>query len=68
MTSPPAPDPTPSSSENDTLSGPASSDLAGKVDDMEERIVDERRSAGLAGNADEREDVTPIESEDQAPD
>jgi len=34
---------------------------------MEERIVDERRSAGLAGNADEREDVTPIESEDQAP-
>jgi len=34
---------------------------------MEERIIAERRSAGVAGNADERTQATPTENEDHAP-
>jgi len=34
---------------------------------MEERIIAERRSAGVAGNADERTQSTPTENEDHAP-
>ncbi len=53
--------------EEDADHGHAPGDLAGLVDDMEERIIAERRSTGVAGNADERAQVMPTESEDQAP-
>jgi len=57
----------PAAPEEDTDHGHAPGDLAGLVDDMEERIIAERRSAGVAGNADERAQVMPTESGDQAP-
>ena len=57
----------PAAPEEDTDHGHAPGDLAGLVDDMEERIIAERRSAGVAGNADERTQATPTENEDHAP-
>jgi len=53
--------------EEDTDHGHAPGDLAGLVDDMEERIIAERRSAGVARNADERTQATPTKNEDHAP-
>ena len=47
---------------------PVPADLAEIVDGLEERIITERRAAGVAGNADERAQVSPLDSEDQAPD
>lgn len=57
----------PAAPEEDADHGHAPGDLAGLVDDMEERIIAERRSAGVAGNADERTQATPTENEDPAP-
>jgi len=57
----------PAAPEEDADHGHAPGDLAGLVDDMEERIIAERRSAGIAGNADERTQATPTENEDQPP-
>ncbi len=57
----------PAAPEEDTDHGHAPGDLAGLVDDMEERIIAERRSAGVAGNADERTPMTPTENEAQPP-
>ncbi|NMN95000.1 hypothetical protein [Antrihabitans stalactiti] len=42
-------------------------DLAGVVNELEERITDERRAAGAPGNADDRAKTEQVESEDQAP-
>jgi len=47
--------------------GPGPGNLADIVDGWEERIIGERRAAGVAGNADERAQVTAVDSEDQAP-
>ncbi len=57
----------PAAPEEDTDHGHAPGDLAGLVDDLEERIIAERRSSGVAGNADERTQATPTENEDHAP-
>jgi len=57
----------PAAPEEDADHGHAPGDLAGLVDDMEERIIAERRSAGVAGNADERTQATPTENEDHGP-
>ena len=57
----------PAAPEEDADHGHAPGDLAGLVDDMEERIIAERRSSGVAGNADERTPMTPTENEAQPP-
>jgi len=57
----------PAAPEEDADHGHAPGDLAGLVDDMEERIIAERRSAGVARNADERTQATPTKNEDHAP-
>ena len=57
----------PAAAEEDTDHGHAPGDLAALVDDMEERIIAERRSARVAGNADERTQMTPTENEDPPP-
>lgn len=38
------------------------------VDDMEERIADERDRQGVAGSSSEREQTEPIDTGDEAPD
>lgn len=57
-------------SRDDIVASTAPANLADIVDDMEERITAERRSAGVTGNADadDRAQVRPVDSDDQAPD
>lgn len=43
------------------------SDLGRAVDEMEERVTEERRQANVEGNVDDREKAEPVVSEDQAP-
>ncbi|WP_454836883.1 hypothetical protein [Rhodococcus qingshengii] len=43
-------------------------DLTGLVDDLEEQVVEERQQEGLPGNRADREDATPIDTGDRAPD
>lgn len=45
---------------------PAEHELPGLVDDLEQEVVEERRSKGVPGNAADRAETTQIESEDQA--
>lgn len=55
-------------SRDGTAGCPAPGNLADIVDGLEERIITERRADGVAGNADERAQVTAVDSEDKAPD
>ncbi|TSD97249.1 hypothetical protein FOS14_14775 [Skermania sp. ID1734] len=38
------------------------------VDGMEDKVIEERKASGVPGNAAEREEATPVDSGDDAPD
>ena len=47
---------------------PRAEDLAGVVEEMEQRVSDERRADDVPGNADDRAETPPVIADDDAPD